>query len=413
MKIPLSGILILVLLLTGGSLRAAELTLAEALKLTLAQNPGLEAGRANLEIGRGELIQAGLRPNPKLSLAGENLFGKGENQGLKGAETSLSLSQALDPFGKRAARVEVFQLQQQLNEIDLEEQTLRLKEELSQAFFQAIAAQEYLSLQENKIALARELAELSRQRVNAGRERPAALRLAEMELDREEIAELDGRRRQAAARRELGLFWDAASLPTPATPAIWHETGELSQLSALLEGLENYPGIRRVRLEEEYSQAKIAAARKEAFFDLSLSGGLKREEREEQTSLQLGLELELPIYDRGQGRRISAGAAADSLAASARARRRRLLAELRQAYEEAALAREEITRLQTAILPRTRQNLADLTTGYQQGRFDLLTVNQARSRLAEIQARLIDCRLTLQNRRLQLERLSGLQLTRR
>ncbi|MBN2705563.1 MAG: TolC family protein [Deltaproteobacteria bacterium] len=401
----------LLFLLVGSPLESAEtLTLAEAWQLTLSRNPELEAGRAQLEISRGELIQVGLRPNPELSLAGENLFGKAENRGLRGAETSLNLSQALDPFGKRQARIEVFQRQQKLNEVDLEEQTLVLREELGQAFFQAIAAQEALSLQQQKIALARELSELTRERVTAGRERPAALRLAEMELDREKILALDCRRLLVAARRRLGLFWDAAGLPTAATPPGWLAPRQIPSLSELLDGLENYPGVRRGRLEEEWSQAKLAAARKAGLLDLSLNGGLKKEERENQTSLQIGLEMELPVFDRNQGNQHSVRATADRLKAMAQARRQRLSAELKEAYEATGLAQEEATRLQTAILPRARQNLEDLCAGYQQGRFDLLILNQARIRLAEIQARLIACRLTTQQRRLQLERLSGLSL---
>ena len=82
----------------------AELTLPQALQLALAHNPELAAVAAEIRIKDGDRRQAGLRPNPELSLELENFAGQGELRGADGAEATLQLSQLLELGGKRDRR---------------------------------------------------------------------------------------------------------------------------------------------------------------------------------------------------------------------------------------------------------------------------------------------------------------------
>ena len=49
------------------------LTLREALRLTLLQNPSLAASDTAIRAAEGRLLQAGLRPNPVIFTENENL----------------------------------------------------------------------------------------------------------------------------------------------------------------------------------------------------------------------------------------------------------------------------------------------------------------------------------------------------
>ncbi len=71
----------------------------------LDQTPAtLEAG-ALLDAAEARARQARVRPNPTLALDAENAFGSGPFSGYGNAETTLSITQDLELWGRRTARI--------------------------------------------------------------------------------------------------------------------------------------------------------------------------------------------------------------------------------------------------------------------------------------------------------------------
>ena len=64
---------------------------------------------ALLDAAEARVRQARVRPNPELGLEAENAFGSGPFSGYANAETTLSLTQDLELWGRRGARVAVAQ----------------------------------------------------------------------------------------------------------------------------------------------------------------------------------------------------------------------------------------------------------------------------------------------------------------
>ncbi|WP_313004220.1 TolC family protein, partial [Brevundimonas sp.] len=73
----------------------------------LDQTPAASEAVALADAAEARVRQAGERPNPNLSLAAENFGGSGPYSGIGGADVSLSLSQDLELWGRRPARVNV------------------------------------------------------------------------------------------------------------------------------------------------------------------------------------------------------------------------------------------------------------------------------------------------------------------
>lgn len=95
------------LLLASSPAGAQTLTLAEALDRAEAQSPLVDEARARVEAARGRARQAGVSPNPELSLEIENIAGSGDFRGARGAEATLAIGQRIELGGKRGARRDV------------------------------------------------------------------------------------------------------------------------------------------------------------------------------------------------------------------------------------------------------------------------------------------------------------------
>src|SRR2546425_8889419 len=78
------------------------LTLAEAITRALAQEPALQATRTEVDVARGERLQAGLRPNPAVSFMQQNEPGGTDSQ------SRVEMQWPLDLF-RKTGRVAVAQ----------------------------------------------------------------------------------------------------------------------------------------------------------------------------------------------------------------------------------------------------------------------------------------------------------------
>ena len=79
----------------------------DALLARLGETPATLEADALLDAAEARVRQARVRSNPELGLEAENAFGTGPFEGYGNAETTLSLSQDLELWGRRGARVEV------------------------------------------------------------------------------------------------------------------------------------------------------------------------------------------------------------------------------------------------------------------------------------------------------------------
>lgn len=71
----------------------------------IGQSPSALEAEASLDAAEARVRQAGVRPNPTLELAAESAFGTGPFSGYGNAETTLSVTQDLELWGRRGARV--------------------------------------------------------------------------------------------------------------------------------------------------------------------------------------------------------------------------------------------------------------------------------------------------------------------
>ena len=79
----------------------------EALLERIGLTPTTVEANALLDAAEARVRQARVRPNPTAALEAENAFGSGPFSGYDNAETTLSLTQDLELWGRRGARVEV------------------------------------------------------------------------------------------------------------------------------------------------------------------------------------------------------------------------------------------------------------------------------------------------------------------
>lgn len=367
---------------------AAPLTLQDAIVRAVDADPGLRAANAGVDAARGSLRQARVRPNPTLDAEVENFNGPGDLRGFDGAETTFSLSQEVEMGGRRSARMRLADRELHGAELDRVLRGLDLVRDVQSAYYDALAAEELVTIARERLATAEALNNSVARRVAAARDPLMAGARAEAGLSEARIALTRAQAEAATARARLATFIGgdegftliAADFALPR--ASDHEHGPLG---------ESAPDIARLTAERDRFGAAVSVERSLAWQNPTLSFGYRRfEDRDGDGALVAGVAIPLGVFDRNQGS-----------VARARAEQRRAEFELDAARRtlgrqyaalERAIASDAaaVQATEEEVIPQAERALALAQDGYDRGGFSYLDVLEAQRALSNARQNRVD-----------------------
>ena len=372
-----------------------NLSLRDALRLALAQNPSLRARAWDLSRADGRARQAGTRPNPALGLDLENIGGTGSLG--RSSEATVSIGQLLELGGKRAARSEAARSDRSVISSDVELQRLEVAAATAARFHDLLALESASRLAEEELRAAEEAMSTTAVRVRSGaapavEERRAQVELANTRLDRVLTTE-----RLSVARTRLASMWGAPEAAFGALEGQFELLPSIPNLDSLLGGLNSSPGVSRWKQEIEARRGRLAVERSRSLPDLGLAAGVRSLGDGSGRALVAGVSVPLPLFDRNHGAIQEASAAvsqSEDELASARAMFR---SEVIEAHSAVVRSHRRLAALRQEVLPVASQAFDEMRDGFERGRFSYLDLLEARrtwirARREDIQA-LLELRL--------------------
>ncbi|MCD9568182.1 TolC family protein [Pseudomonas protegens] len=370
-------VLTLLLALASQSASAVEqplLSLDSALARAFANNPELAAARWEIDIAQGARQQAGLIPNPVLSVDAEDTRRDSRT-------TSVKLSQALELGGKRGARIDVASRGQELAALELERRRNQLRADVLDAYYTALRAQERSQLAGRSLALAERGVAVAQGRVNAGKASPVEATRAQVQLAEVRLELNRGQMEQDNAYRRLAMVTGAA---TSDFAGVQEQPLALAALPAPAQLLGRLPETTELRLAEQevvQREASLGLEKAQRIPDLDVSVGSQYDASARERVNLVGLSMPLPLFNRNQGNVLSAARRADQARDLRNATELRLRTETRQALEQWNTARGEVQSFNQTILPAAQRAVDSATQGFEMGKFSFLDVLDAQRTL--------------------------------
>jgi cobalt-zinc-cadmium efflux system outer membrane protein len=358
-----------------------ELTLGQALALTLKQNPDLAAFSWDVRSSEARLLQARLRPNPELGVQTEDIAGTKRSTGFGRSQTTVQLSQLIELGGKRSARVREATFSRALAKLDYETKRLDVLKKTAQAFVEVLSAQERVELAQENVNLASGLIPDIRKRIEAGKASAVEQTRIDVAVASARIEHDQAKRALVIARQHLAAQWGSTK------PDFERAVGDLDRIT-YLPGLENLslrlsmnPEIARWEPETEKRKATLRLQQADAVPNLTLSAGPRNIAETGEWTQVIGFTLPLPFWNRNQGAILEAR---DQLAKANDEQRSailRLSTELNDAYQTVARSLNEVRILKESVLPGAEKAVKELQQGYEAGRFSYFDINEARRTL--------------------------------
>ena len=387
------------MLLAAGSAKAQTLTLEDAVAKAVAATPLVRAGEARIAAARAGRRQADVRPNPSVTVEGENLIGTGSYGVFRQVEITATYSQPLERGGKRAARVALAEREIAVAETSARVARLELAATVERAFLDVLIADDVAKIADTRLTIEQGMQREALRRVRGYKdplfvETRAGARVAEARIAMEAAT-----KRQATARAALAAFWGGSG-------------AQLAVEGTLLVGV---PATARLAagdqaLEEAATARAVAAVRVEEsrrVQDYTVSGGARFLRGTNDLAAVAGITIPLGRFDRNQGAIERARAERlliEATAEAARFARRRRLAALQA---EADAARNQAQMIVSEIYPRTTKALAQVRDGYARGGFSFRDMQDAADAILRAQDQWLEAITKFRDLQTDIDRLTG------
>ena len=380
---------------------------AQLLKQT-ADAPRLEALDADVERAEGLSLQARARPNPTVSIYGENFAGTAPYGSFDRSETTIQFNQPIEIGGKRSARIAAGEAGLTAARARNHEGRIAYAWELTRAYAAAEIADRRIALAEDEIEEATDDLMIARAMVVAGRDSRLRQLQAETELNTMQ-AELE-----TARANRIGALARLSALAGVEVPFTGISEPLLDRLVARpatgpIDPLQNAAYL-AADAERKAAAQRVTVEQRRAIPDITAQIGVRRLEADRATALVAGVSIPLNIFDGNRGN--VAAAEAERHGAEARAEMARLEAEAasRSALAQVDAADARALAAQTTL--GTAQEAYRLSRiAYEGGKAPLSELIAARHRLGQARAVVLDANIARLEARATLARLQGLTIT--
>lgn len=274
------------------------LTLQTVLSLVATQNPILSSLVAMKKVVQSNIIQAGVKPNPELEaeIGGVSW----DFPGFDESEIVVSFSQEFELFGQGGARKKVAEAEWQATEYKAKVIAFDLYLETVKRYNILVHAQEQYHLSNISIGLMKDIVITIQDRIDKGATLESELLLAELELQRTELARADISVDLKTARISLTSLWggdySGIRVIAPVEPDIERLFSQIP---------ESMDDSTRDFLALDYQRNQLNAERHLAAIEtkpnLTLSGGYKHLAADKSNSLLFGVSLTLPFRNQNCG----------------------------------------------------------------------------------------------------------------
>lgn len=379
---------------------ADSLSLPQALATALEHNPDMAAARQEIGIADGARRQAGLIPNPELSV-------EVEDTRRNTSTTTVTLSQPLELGGKRGARIEVASVGQTLAQMTLERQVNDLRAEVTQAFHAALRAQTGVELAQQSLELTGRGLRVVEGRVRAGKSSPVEATRAEVQLAEARLQLSRAESEKTTAWRQLAQITGSNVTTFDRLQAPSLSPGLPPDPERMLARIERTAELRQAVAQIEQNEAALGSEKAQRIPDLTVSLGSQYDRAERERVNVVGLSLPLPLFDRNQGNVLAAARRADQSRDLRNAVELRLRSETRTALNQWATAMGEVDAYDKTILPAARQAVDTATRGFEMGKFGFIEVLDAQRTLITAREQYLAALAAATDARARVERIYG------
>ena len=379
--------------------QAEPVTLEKAIAKAVEAAPSIRANKAAIAAARAGRVQAGVRPNPTVTVEGENFVGSGPYNVLGQAEITGTYSQTIERGGKRDARVAFADRDIGVAEASSRVGRLELVSAVQRAFLDVVIAGYVVEIAETRLGVEIEMQREALRRVRGYKDPLFVETSASARVTQAQLNLTEARARQVAARDGLAAYWGGSGMD------IETEGEVLSGIPAARQLAE--ADVALAQAEAARASAAVTLEQTRVRQDYTLSGGARFLRGTNDVALVAGVTIPLGRFDRNQGNIARAQAEKLRIELTAEAQRLDRLRRLASLGAEADAARARADAIVVEVYPQTTKALRQVREGYARGGFTFRDMQGAADAIIQAQAEWLNAVTRYRDLQTEIDRLTG------
>jgi cobalt-zinc-cadmium efflux system outer membrane protein len=355
-----------------------QVTVSQAVQEAIDKNLGLLAERYNLTIAEAKIATARLRPNPVFTLEAGHLNSllPGGNAAEAGPnEYAVRTDFLLERGNKRQYRIEVAEQARAVAQMQLLNTVRQLVLDVQNAFLEVLLAEQTLALAQQNQASFKRIVQISTDRVRAGD-------LAQIELARTELAELqfnnaviqaEAKLRIAKQRLQLLMGRLVPSDSFDVAGELRRDPSPSSLEDLQRQALTSRPDYLALRRDQARSIAEVRSQIAQSKVDYTIGAEYRRQQAPAFGNL-LGFffSVPLPVFNRNQGEIERARQEQRQIEARVSALEADIRNQVSTAWQQYDAARVLVARIESDMLAKARRVLETMEYSYRSGAASLV-----------------------------------------
>ena len=383
----------------AGAAPVGTLTLAEAVRLTVRNDPRIQAALWHAREAQAEALQTRLLPNPLLSVA-VRVPSSGS------AIIEASITQELASLLSRPARITAADARLRAAAAEAVTVTLDVLAELRGQVVAVQAVEALVPVFEERRAVANRLLGVARARLEAGEGTRADVLAVEGQAVELEVEIVERQRDARSARlmvaRLLGRPSDAATWSVE--PMEESSDAIAAEPVGIAAALDRRPEGAAAWWELAALGGDLRAARLVPFDGLEAGADSERDDR---WSVGPAVAVPVPLFDWGQAARAKATAGVAGAGHRLTAARRLAVMEVRQAFADRTASADVLRRVRDQLIPVATRRREQAEDAYRSGLSGLAELLLADQELQSARVKAIESERRLAESEIRLERAAG------
>jgi len=366
-----------------------NITLEEALSIAMKNNLQLQSTQDQVDAAAGALRQSKLYPNPVLELLAEEV--PTNEIGLNQSQNLVGITQPIITAGKRKLGIKLSEQSKEKSEFERDSVTLQVMTDAKKAFYKVVADQESVAVAGQIESIAKGIYESEQMRFEAGEVALTNVLRAEVELSqaRNAVSLAEGNLQTSLAELQTVMGIPEESI-AGVTGKLLTTPPDVSFNDLKLTMQVNQPLIKASRKGVEMAESQLMLEKRQAIPDINVSAGYKRLTQENADTVQMGIEIPTPFFNRNQGN-IQKGKALSRKAKNEnQSVYNDLQLQLKRDVDSYHAERRRVAEFRENIIPKAESALQLIETGYKEGELSYIDLLDAQRTWAETKVAYIE-----------------------
>lgn len=362
-------------------LKKDELALEDVLAIADLMNPTLAVERKNIDLSTADIWDAKLYPNPSVFLEVEDYSTEGGS--FSGTHRTAGVRMPVVIGGRIDAATSLAEKRRDVAAVQYVWKRRQLLTGVKKAFVSVLAARRSAELMRETRDLAKTLHDVTDERFKAKAVPEMELLKAAVQLAKAESDLKLVEKNLVVSVKALHALMGNVDFPTEKFAGDLHTRFTTPSLDALRGQVTTlHPLLEAAAKSKEAAELQLSLANAERFPDVAVSfaGG---KDTNDESILEGGLEVPLPLFNRNQGKISAAETLIRQAELQAQAVRNDLVLQLTATYREFSAAQDRVGVYKDEILPKAQKALDQTDEGRRLGKFSYLDVLDAQRTLAE------------------------------